>query len=125
MDFPLRQSTPAPVPAPVMRFLRHHATETLAPVQGTLTPGAPLFWSSWRKRGSGKTRTPMTGKNIWRLCKVYGARIRYPVLKPHDLQHRARGRRVYNEARADSSSIASVHGVEHGALHRSVSMIVP
>ena len=29
----------------------------------------------------------MTGQNIWRLCKVYGRRIGYPMLKPHDLRH--------------------------------------
>ena len=29
----------------------------------------------------------MTGKNIWRLCKVYGAKIGHPTLKPHDLRH--------------------------------------
>jgi site-specific recombinase XerD len=28
----------------------------------------------------------MTGKNIWRLCKVYGRIIGYPELKPHDLR---------------------------------------
>jgi site-specific recombinase XerD len=29
----------------------------------------------------------MTGKNIWRLCKVYGRLIGVPELKPHDLRH--------------------------------------
>ena len=29
----------------------------------------------------------MTGKNIWRLCKVYGRRINAPSLKPHDFRH--------------------------------------
>ena len=29
----------------------------------------------------------MTGKNLWRLCKVYGRQIGYPMLKPHDLRH--------------------------------------
>jgi site-specific recombinase XerD len=29
----------------------------------------------------------MTGKNIWRVCKVYGRRIGCPQLKPHDLRH--------------------------------------
>jgi site-specific recombinase XerD len=29
----------------------------------------------------------MTGKNVWRLCKVYGRIIGYPTLKPHDLRH--------------------------------------
>lgn len=76
-----------PVPEAVMRFLQSYAVEVLSPAQGPLTPGTPLFWSSWGKRGMGKIRAPMTGKNIWRLCKVYGARIGYPMLKPHDLRH--------------------------------------
>ena len=29
----------------------------------------------------------MTGKNIWRLCKLYGRLIGYPMLKPHDIRH--------------------------------------
>ena len=29
----------------------------------------------------------MTGKNIWRLCSVYGRLIGYPTLKLHDLRH--------------------------------------
>ena len=28
----------------------------------------------------------MKGKNIWRLYKIYGCRIDYPMLKPHDLR---------------------------------------
>ena len=28
----------------------------------------------------------MTGKNIWRLRKVYGRMIGYPELEPHDLR---------------------------------------
>jgi integrase/recombinase XerD len=35
----------------------------------------------------GKTKAPMTGKDIWRLCKVYGRFIGCPTLKPHDLRH--------------------------------------
>ncbi len=35
----------------------------------------------------GKTRAPLTGKNIWRLCKVYGRLIGFPELKPHDVRH--------------------------------------
>src|SRR5262245_8104464 len=50
-------------------------------------PETPLFWSTWGRRAVGKTRAPMTGKNIWRLCKVYGRLIGYPELKPHDLRH--------------------------------------
>jgi len=29
----------------------------------------------------------MTGKNIWRLCKIYGRLMGYLMLKPHDLRH--------------------------------------
>jgi len=52
-----------------------------------LGPETPLFWSTWGRRVIGKTRAPMIGKNIWRLCKVYGRIIGYPELKPHDLRH--------------------------------------
>ena len=30
---------------------------------------------------------PIKGKNIWRLCKVYGRKLGVPELKPHDLRH--------------------------------------
>ncbi len=76
-----------PVPARSCGSYSSYVTTILTPAHGTLTPGTPLFWSSWGKRGTGKTRAPMTGKNIWRLCKVYGKRIGYPMLKPHDLRH--------------------------------------
>lgn len=52
-----------------------------------ILPETPLFWSTWGKRGIGNSRAPMTGKNIWRLCKVYGRLMGYPMLKPHDLRH--------------------------------------
>ena len=29
----------------------------------------------------------MAGKNVWRLCNVYGRIISYPALRPHDLGH--------------------------------------
>ena len=76
-----------PAPAPVMRFLGEYVQTVLALQQGPIAPTTPLFWSSWGKRGIGRTRAPMTGKNIWRLCKVYGAKIGFPTLKPHDLRH--------------------------------------
>jgi len=47
-----------------------------------IDPDTPLFFSSWGRRGVGKARAPMIGKNIWRLCKVYGRLIGYPELKP-------------------------------------------
>ena len=52
-----------------------------------ITPDTPLFWSSWGQKRQGKIRRPITGKNIWRLCKTYGRIIGYPMLKPHDLRH--------------------------------------
>lgn len=74
-----------PLPAAVVRFLRVYVDRVLAPECEGLTPDTPLFWSSWGKRTVGRTRAPMTPKNIWRLCKTYGKLIGYPELKPHDL----------------------------------------
>jgi hypothetical protein len=54
-----------------------------------IAPDTPLFWSSWGQPRQGKIRRPITGKNIWRLCKTYGRIIGYPMLKPHDLRHGA------------------------------------
>jgi len=39
------------------------------------------------RRRVGRTRQPMAGKNIWRLCKTYGRLIGYPELRPHALRH--------------------------------------
>jgi len=76
-----------PVPAPVMQYLRDYVEQMLVPVEGVLAPDTPLFWSTWGRKAVGKIRRPMTGKNIWRLCKVYGKRIGCPTLKPHDVRH--------------------------------------
>jgi len=54
---------------------------------GPLTPDTPIFWSIWGRPRAGKARMPMTGKNLWRLCKTYGRLIGHPQLKPHDLRH--------------------------------------
>jgi integrase/recombinase XerC len=75
-----------PLPAAVMTFLQTYVQRVLARVE-TVRPETPLFWSTWGRRVVGKTRAPMIGKNIWRLCKVYGRIIGYPELKPHDLRH--------------------------------------
>ena len=75
-----------PLPAAVMKFLQAYVQRVLARVN-TIGPETSLFWSTWGRRVVGKTRAPMTGKNIWRLCKVYGRIIGYPELKPHDLRH--------------------------------------
>jgi integrase len=70
-----------------MQLLQTFVDHVLAPEVSTGTPDTPLFWSSWGQRRQGRVRAPMTGKNIWRLCKVYGRLIGYPQLKPHDLRH--------------------------------------
>jgi integrase/recombinase XerC len=76
-----------PLPGIVMQYLHRYVDEVVAEENGPVTPDTPLFWSSWGRRHHGKVRRPMTGKNIWRLCKVYGRRVGYPELKPHDLRH--------------------------------------
>ena len=76
-----------PLPAAVMAFLEAYVERVLKREVEPVGPETPLFWSTWGRRAVGKTRAPMTGKNIWRLCKVYGRIIGYPELKPHDLRH--------------------------------------
>jgi integrase-like protein len=65
----------------------------------------------------GKTRAPMVGKNIWRLCKMYRRIIGYPELKPHDLRHGVamklleqhhdleQGRALLGHARIDTTQV--------------------
>jgi integrase/recombinase XerC len=81
------QTRDIPLPAAVMEYLQAYAKEELPGERGSQGPDMPLFWSTWGRRVKGKTCEPMTGKNIWRLCKVYGRLIGYPMLKPHDLRH--------------------------------------
>ena len=77
-----------PLPQVVTKFLQTYAAHHLLTLtDGGVTPDTPLFWSSWGQRRQGKVRRPITGKNIWRLCKTYGRIIGYPMLKPHDLRH--------------------------------------
>ena len=76
-----------PLPGAVMELLHGYVRAILEAETGSVTPSTPLFWSSWGRRHHGKVREPMTGQNIWRLCKVYGRMIGYPELKPHDLRH--------------------------------------
>jgi site-specific recombinase XerD len=87
-----------PLPGVVMEYLRCYVSEVLAKENGSVTPDTPLFWSSWGRRHQGKVRRPMTGQNIWRLCKVYGRLIGVPELKPHDLRHGV-AMEVYSEHR--------------------------
>ena len=75
-----------PLPAAVMKFLQAYVQRVLVRAD-TIGPETPLFWSTWGRRVVGKTRAPTTGKNIWRLCKVYGRIIGFPELKPHDVHH--------------------------------------
>ncbi len=76
-----------PVPSAVMTFLDAYVERVLSKEVEAIGPETPLFWSTWGRRAVGTTRAPMTGKNIWRLCKVYGRMIGCPELKPHDLRH--------------------------------------
>jgi len=76
-----------PLPAAVMAFLEAYVERVLKREVEPVGPETPLFWSTWGRRAVGKTRAPMTGKNIWRLFKVYSRIIGYPELKPHDLRH--------------------------------------
>jgi integrase/recombinase XerC len=76
-----------PLPTAVMDCLWTYVEQVVRHQDAGLTAETPLFWSSWGRRGIGKARRPMTGKNIWRLCKVYGRMIGAPRLKPHDLRH--------------------------------------
>ena len=76
-----------PLPSAVMEYLQKYVQRVLSTEREPVGPETPLFWSTWGRRIVGKTRAPMTGKNIWRLCKVYGRLIGYPTLKPRDLRH--------------------------------------
>jgi site-specific recombinase XerD len=76
-----------PLPRVVSQFLQTYVAQHLPTLTESITADTPLFWSSWGQRRQGKIRRPITGKNIWRLCKTYGRIIGYPMLKPHDLRH--------------------------------------
>ena len=67
-----------PLPSAVTGFLETYLEGALTKEIATVTPDTPLFWSTWGRRSGGKTRAPMTGQNIWRLCKVYGRLNRLP-----------------------------------------------
>ncbi|MFO0771315.1 MAG: tyrosine-type recombinase/integrase [Nitrospiraceae bacterium] len=118
-----------PLPLAVMQFLWGYVEQVVSRLGIPVEAETPLFWSSWERRGTGKTRQPMTGKNIWRLAKVYGRMIGAPMLKPHDLRHgvamevyaqhhdleevRALGSRAHRydaNLRADSSAAVETHG---------------
>ena len=81
------QTRDIPLPSAVMAFMHEYVVRVLEHQTEKVGPDTPLFWSTWGRRAVGRTRAPMTGKNIWRLSKVYGRVIGYPTLKPHDLRH--------------------------------------
>src|SRR2546425_7764042 len=68
-----------PLPSAVTTFVAAHVERGLQKEGGTLEPDTPLFLSTWGRRAVGKTRAPLTGKNIWRLCKGCGRGIGYPA----------------------------------------------
>jgi site-specific recombinase XerD len=76
-----------PLPAAVSQYLNRYVSDYLPSQVDGVTPDTPLFSSTFGQRRQGLVRWPMEGKNIWRLCKTYGRRIGYPMLKPHDLRH--------------------------------------
>ena len=76
-----------PLPAVVSQYVNQYVENSVAQAHGPLASDTPISWSTWGQRHRGTVTPPMTGKNIWRLCTVYGRRIGYPKLKPHDLQH--------------------------------------
>ena len=76
-----------PLPGAVTQYLQAFIDQVLSTEAGPIAPDTPIFWSSWGQARRGKVRQPMTGKNLWRLCKTYGRLIGYPQLKPHDLRH--------------------------------------
>jgi integrase/recombinase XerC len=76
-----------PLSPAAMAYLHEFVARVLPKRVAQVTPDTPLFWSTWGRRAIGKTAAPMTGKNVWRLCKTYGRIIGYPELKPHDLRH--------------------------------------
>ncbi len=81
-----------------MQYLHGYVHNVVEKENGPVTPDTPLFWSSWGRRHQGTVRQPMSGGNIWRLCKVYGRMIGYPELKPRDLRHGV-AMEVYTEHR--------------------------
>jgi site-specific recombinase XerD len=67
-----------PLPAVVMQYLHAYVKNVVEVENGPATPDTPLFWSSWGQRHVGKVRRPMSGKNIWRLCKQVRRADRLP-----------------------------------------------
>ena len=72
-----------PLPSAVARYLAEYGDQVLGRALDTVMPGDPTLLVDVGPA----QRAPMTGQNVWRLCKVYGRRIGYPMLKPYDLRH--------------------------------------
>ena len=81
------QTQDIPLPSAAMRFLKTYIHGSLIAELGAITSETPLFWSTWRRRRVGTVQVPMTGRAVWGLIKLYGEKIGYPTLKPHDLRH--------------------------------------
>ena len=75
-----------PLPAAVMQYLDRYVSQYLPPKSMTSSPtrGVLVYL---RAAASGARAATDEGKNVWRLCKIYGRLIGYPMLKPHDLRH--------------------------------------
>ena len=50
-----------PLPSAVMAFLQTYVEWVLLKQIDKADPDTPLFWSTWGRRGIGKTKAPMTG----------------------------------------------------------------
>jgi site-specific recombinase XerD len=61
-----------PLPHAVSQFLHAYVDQHLPTLTSPVTSDTPFFWSLWGQQRQGKVRRPITGKNIWRLCKTWG-----------------------------------------------------
>jgi site-specific recombinase XerD len=53
-----------PLSSAVTKFLQTFVEVVLSREMEAIGPETPLFWSAWGRRVVGKSRAPMTGKNI-------------------------------------------------------------
>jgi len=62
-----------PPPAAVMQHLGRYVSKYLPTEVDDIKLDTPPFWSTFEQQRQGLVRRPMEGKNVWRLCKTYGA----------------------------------------------------
>lgn len=91
-DVPMKggKTRDIPLPKAVNDLLRQYVSRQLPNETDVLTEATPLFWSSYGRRGLGKVRRPMNGKNLWRLCKTYSRILKLPPeqsIWPHAFRH--------------------------------------